>query len=62
MYTMWGRVEGGAPVGDAVQDARPSVEGLRVVLVQLVAAGVDDGALRQAHLRSSHVRPQQLNR
>jgi len=43
-----------APVGDAVQDAHPGGEGLRVILVQLVAARVNDGALRQADLHQVH--------
>ena len=33
-------------VGDPVQNACPGVKGLRVVFVQLVAARVDDRALR----------------
>lgn len=39
-------------VGHAAQDVAPGREGLRVVLVELVGARVDNPVLRQAHLRA----------
>lgn len=44
-------------IWDAPQDVAPSLEGLWVVLVQLVAAGVHDLVVWQPNLRPAQVAP-----